>query len=232
MKGKNILYTTSIIFGVSFVLGANPITTCANWHDNPFFKLNVGYGFPKKLTDKYDGHRESKKPSNAMLYNIGWGYKLTHNLSTYLDYTNFRNMNHKMVQQNATIKHNVRADLFNLNFQYQFNNQNCFMPYITAGAGVSQNKFGDYTVKDNTSDKIIYNEPANTHSQFAWNAGLGVDYKLNKKVSVGTNYKYVSLGHVKSTGTGHDQNNNKENDPKKSRFNIHTVNLGLTYHFN
>lgn len=231
MKGKNILYTTSIIFGFSLAFATNPITTCANWHDNPFFKLNVGYGFPEKLVDKHAGVRENKKPSNAMSYNIGWGYKLTNNLSTYLDYTNFRNMNHKVIQQNATSKHNVRADLFNLNFQYQFHNHNHFMPYVTAGAGISKNKFGDYTVKDDITNQILYSEPANTHSQFAWNAGVGVEYKLNTKVSIGTNYKYVNLGHIKSTGVGYDQNGNKEYDPKKSRFNIHTVNLGLTYHF-
>jgi hypothetical protein len=80
MKGKNILYTTSIIFGFSLAFATNPITTCANWHDNPFFKLNVGYGFPEKLVDKHAGVRENKKPSNAMSYNIGWGYKLTNNL--------------------------------------------------------------------------------------------------------------------------------------------------------
>jgi len=37
MKGKNILYTTSIIFGLSLAFATNPITTCANWHDNPLF---------------------------------------------------------------------------------------------------------------------------------------------------------------------------------------------------
>ena len=232
MRRKNILYTTSIILGFSSALAINPVPTYANWYEKPFFKMNVGYGLPNKLNDKYDGDRESKKPSNAMLYNVGWGYKLTNNLSTYLDYTNFRNMNHTVNQDSHTYQHNVRADLFNLNFQYNFNNENHFMPYITAGAGVSKNKFGDYTIKNDTTNQIIFSEAANTHSQFAWNAGLGIEYKLNTKVSIGTNYKYVDLGHVKSLGYGYDANNNKEDDPKKSRFNIHTVNLGLTYNFN
>jgi opacity protein-like surface antigen len=232
MRGKNILYTTSIILGFSSALATNPVSTYANWYKKPFFKMNVGYGLPNKLNDKYDGDRESKKPSNAMLYNVGWGYKLTNNLSTYLDYTNFRNMNHKINQQNATTEHNVRADLFNLNFQYNFNNKNHFMPYITAGAGVSKNKFGNYTVKDDTTNQFIYNEFANTHSQFAWNAGLGIEYKLNTKISIGTNYKYVHLGHVKSLGYGYNAKDEKKDDQKKSRFNIHTVNLGLTYNFN
>ena len=58
------------------------------------------------------------------------------------------------------------------------------------------------------------------------------EYKLNTKISIGTNYKYVNLGHVKSLGYGYDEDGNKKDDPKKSKFNIHTVNLGLTYHFN
>lgn len=61
MKRKNILYTTSIIFGFSLVFAINPITTYANWHNNPFFKLNVGYVFPEKLVDKHYGDKKNKK---------------------------------------------------------------------------------------------------------------------------------------------------------------------------
>ena len=49
MRGKNILYTTSIIFGFSLSFVTNPLTTYANWYEKPFFKMNVGYGFPEKV---------------------------------------------------------------------------------------------------------------------------------------------------------------------------------------
>ena len=41
-----------------------------------------------------------------------------------------------------TYQNKVRADLFKLNFQYNFNDNNNLSPYLTAGAGMSLNNFG------------------------------------------------------------------------------------------
>ena len=68
MRGKNLLCTGSIAFGIILASFKNPITTNAHWYENPFAKLNVGYGLPEKLKNNETSEIENKKPSNAMLY--------------------------------------------------------------------------------------------------------------------------------------------------------------------
>ena len=51
----------------------------------------------------------------------------------------------------------------------------------TAISGIVEQEFP----KTVFANQIIYSEVKNTHSQFAWNAGLGVEYKLNTKISIG-----------------------------------------------
>ncbi len=230
MRGKKILCTSSIALGLILANLKNPTTTNAYWYEHPFAKLNIGYGLPEKLKNKETTKIESKKPSNAMLYSLGFGYKVNDKLSTYLDYTNFRNMDNKLTHETDTYQNKVRADLFKLNFQYNFNDNNNLSPYLTAGAGMSLNNFGKHTIT-NTAGVITDEVLPHKNSQFAWNVGAGINYKINKKVSLDTNYKYVNLGNIEAKYHV-DENSILREQNLSGKFQLHTVNVGLTYHFN
>ena len=230
MRGKNFLCTSSIALGLILANLQNPTTTNAYWYEHPFAKLNIGYGIPEKLKNKETTNIESKKPSNAMLYSLGFGYKVNDKLSTYLDYTNFRNMDNKFTHETDTYKNKVRADLFKVNLQYNFNDYNNLSPYLTAGAGMSLNNFGKHTIT-NTSGVITDEILPHKNSQFAWNIGAGVNYKINNKVSLDTNYKYVNLGNIEAKYHV-DKNSILREQNLSGKFQVHTVNVGLTYHFN
>ena len=55
-------------------------------------------------------------------------------------------MENKFTHEADTYQNKVRADLFKLNFQYNFNTNNNLSPYLTAGAGMSLNNFGKHTI--------------------------------------------------------------------------------------
>ena len=59
----------------------------------------------------------------------------------------------------------------------------------------------------------------------------GINYKINKKVSLDTNYKYVNLGNIEAKYHV-DENSILREQNLSGKFQLHTVNVGLTYHFN
>ena len=219
----------AILFGTSMAFNMNPILSNAE----PFIKANIGYAIPTKLAGGNAGFIENKKPGNSMLYGVGVGYKVNEKFSTYVDYTNVNNMKYIANEGDATRKQNIKANLLSLNAQYNINNSSKFIPYIKMGVGVTRNTVGVGHIINNATNELRVTEASYAHNQFAWNAGLGVDYKLNKNMAIGTSYQYHNLGKVKSFGTMQNvQTNLSTNEPKESNLSLHTVNLGITYFFN
>ena len=217
----------AILFGTSMAL--NTFSS----HAAPFIKANVGYAVPTKLSDGPDGYIANKKPSNAALYGIGAGYKFNDKFLTYVDYTHVGNMKYSADVNGYNYKQNIKADLVNLNFQYNIKNDSKFIPYVTAGVGSSRNTAGTITMTDSTTNEVHFTQESNAQNQFTWNAGVGVDYKLNEKVALGTSYQYCNLGKIKSSeDVASSILGDIKSDPKQSNLNLHTVNLGVTYFFN
>ena len=75
------------------------------------------------------------------------------------------------------------------------------MPYVNGGVGFAVNDVGvihDF-VLDNSSNGVNYNGKSVTN--FAWNAGLGVDYAITKKLHYTLGYRLVNAGPIESADT-------------------------------
>lgn len=70
-----------------------------------------------------------------------------------------------------------------LSVQYNFNPDGKFNPYV--GAGVN------YTYYFN--EKLISNDKLNISNSFGYAATLGVDYNINKNISLGTELRYIDV---------------------------------------
>ncbi len=70
-----------------------------------------------------------------------------------------------------------------LSVQYNFNPDGKFNPYV--GAGVN------YTYYFN--EKLISNDKLNISNSFGYAATLGIDYNMNKNISLGTELRYIDV---------------------------------------
>lgn len=83
---------------------------------------------------------------------------------------------------------------------------NGFVPFVKAGIGWSRNKSGelrDVNIPNgffNTEVSFDTHVASNTENDFAWNAGVGVDYYFNRCISATFAYRFVDVGELK-TGT-------------------------------
>lgn len=82
-----------------------------------------------------------------------------------------------------------------LSVQYNFNPDGKFNPYV--GAGVN------YTYYFN--EKLISNDKLNISNSFGYAATLGIDYNMNKNISLGTELRYIDVNsdiEINSTKVG------------------------------
>ncbi|MDQ8038801.1 MAG: outer membrane beta-barrel protein [Rickettsiella sp.] len=121
--------------------------------------------------------------------------------------------------------HNLRligkADL------YRWQN---LMPYVSAGMGVSWNRFSDYSEQAISELPSPRPNPAftnKTESNFSYSLGTGLDYIFNKNLWGGLGYRYDHFGWGK---TG-DTNAEFADKSLKNTSRAHTIILSLRYLF-
>lgn len=117
---------------------------------------------------------------------------------------------------------------------------NGFVPFVKAGLGVSRNKTGelrDVYIPNNFFDAtLLFDQrtPGDKETEFAWDAGVGVDYYFNKCISANVAYRYVSLGEFKTGDGGTDLVTDADFESRGFRsehISLSEVIVGLTYHF-
>lgn len=93
---------------------------------------------------------------------------------------------------------------------YDFTNTTAFTPYIKLGLGLADNSYSaklggagiaGFDAFDGAVDGYYDNYADDNSTDFTWNVGAGVNYEINKTVSVYTEYQYIEFGDVK---TGQD----------------------------
>lgn len=75
-----------------------------------------------------------------------------------------------------------------------------FQPYIVAGLGFSINRAHDFS-ENNTGGNHDPGFGNNAYSDFAFVAGIGVDYRISDNLVIATEYRYSDYGQVR-TGNG------------------------------
>lgn len=79
------------------------------------------------------------------------------------------------------------------NFYYDILKLKLFTPYITAGLGGSINKAQDLKIEGRPSIK------GQNVKNLIWNAGLGLAYNLDTRMSFDLGYRFMGLGQIKTS---------------------------------
>jgi opacity protein-like surface antigen len=73
------------------------------------------------------------------------------------------------------------------------------MPYVMAGAGASRNSNSDYNCKSLNACTAYTYATANTHNDFAWQAGAGLAWQITPRVTMDFGYRYLDMGTTRGT---------------------------------
>ncbi len=106
---------------------------------------------------------------------------------------------------NYTYHANVYSNALTLFGKLDIYDFHSFEPYVSFGFGQANNQFSTYAEKP-YPDIIARDNPAfhnRRSTNFTYDVGAGLDYIINKKVSVSLGYEYTNLGGIRSSaGTG------------------------------
>ena len=129
----------------------------------------------------------------------------------------FENYNYQYQLRSQTLLAKAKIDL------YRYKN---LMPFITGGLGIAWNTFKDYD-EDDLPDITPRDNPNfrnNTHSDFAYVLGAGLDYILTDQFWLTLEYNYGYLGEAQSTAS-----NNYAHENFATTVTANTLLLNITY---
>jgi opacity protein-like surface antigen len=104
---------------------------------------------------------------------------------------------------NYDYKFYVSSDILSLQGKATIVQMGPFSPYISAGVGQANNNFSNYTEQavSGVTPRLSPDFNNHTTTNLTYNVGVGVDWKITRKLSASLGYEYANLGRVKS-GTG------------------------------
>ncbi|WGL99753.1 outer membrane beta-barrel protein [Arsenophonus sp. aPb] len=132
------------------------------------------------------------------------------------------------------VKNQIDLNTLMLNAYYDFKNSSNFTPYLSAGLGyayISQKTSVDFMVINpstgDKSDRFHLWTRSHATNNFAWSAGAGIKYTVNKDFSFDLNYKYLNAGQ----GLVSNSNDLESKRDAKTTLKTHDIMLSATYHF-
>ena len=195
---------------------------------------SVGLSIPANKLN-YDDHDENRKNENidpvklknSMNFGAAVGYKMSDNFRAELAFSYFNNFkfkaNHKVNSEETLDQKNKSIAGF-INGYYDIKEMNGFVPYLTVGLGFSQNKAGALVVNGPNEEPTLYAN-GNKQTEFAWNAGLGVAYNINEKITLDLlSYKYYDLGELTTE-------KNSSNHTYGGKLRVHSLSTGIRIKF-
>lgn len=182
------------------------------------------------------------KPSNQPMLALSAGYRWQRNQALIPAYALALRYQHLFSQNlqgeiqqyslnefnNYTYTWDMNLDVLSLNSKINLFKYQRIMPYIDAGIGASFNQSETYreqalpgiTARDSPSFA------SHTQTEFAYNAGAGIDLIVTNQLLLSLGYDYQSFGHLRS---GSGQSTWTGTSLKLGNFTTNTILLGLTY---
>lgn len=204
--------------------------TLAGAKGSPYVRADVGAAFPEKF-NKVD--YDKKAPKKSVVYGVGAGYAFNDQLRADVTISRMHNFtyDHQLFDSIDNIyerfKQDVNSTQFLVNGYYDIVNYCNFTPYVGAGLGIAYNQAK--TMKNVTLGAF---QKGSHRTDFAWNIGAGVAYKLTQNFAVDLGYKYHNLGKIKSSQTVVLADGSSEiESPFRSKLRAHAVTIGIRYTF-
>ena len=182
---------------------------------------------------------------NTGLYGIEAGYRFNQNFRASLSLSyipDFKNNYSTSTTQTSdanqnyieTINYNtkVRSLVSMLNVYYDIAEINKFTPYLTLGIGMSSNRTKSSDTISNGlgfSDTLTYSNA--THNCFAYQAGLGARYSINKDFDLDLHYVYANLGKFKTGTTLSYDGESEKVAAKTGKLRTQEIIVGIAYKF-
>lgn len=219
-----------VIFSVAALVVANQALAVERNDYKGYMRAAAGIGVYKK-TNNYE-YYNNLKPDNSGVAEVALGYRmpygfrpevsLVHSLESkisgrVIDPVNNAAYNMEQKFSNTAAFANVVYDLFT---------RSDFTPYVMAGFGISYNSAKNYR----NSSSGSYTEGDDDFS-LAWNAGAGMSYKFNKRISLDLSYRYMDFGSMKTSAIQHASTGIGVGQRIKADLKAHTMFLGLTCSF-
>jgi opacity protein-like surface antigen len=132
--------------------------------------------------------------------------------------------------KNYTYKWNVSSNLLMVSTKFNIINYQRILPYLSAGIGAAFNHVSGYseTAVPNVTARQSPQFGTNSETQFAYQAGAGVDVQLHPAWLVSLGYQFLSRGSLNS-GFGRDSWSN--NLLALRSYQSNAIILGATYVF-
>lgn len=103
-----------------------------------------------------------------------------------------------------------------------------YFPYVFLGLGVASNSAYDYSTAVPNYLTVTPNYSNRTTNSFTYSLGIGVDYFVMPKLSIGLGYRFINLGNV-GLGTGVIRNTRVGAELTQSNLYINTLLAQLNY---
>jgi len=132
------------------------------------------------------------------------------------EYTNSSN--------STSFKNEITIQTVFVNAAWDWHNNTDFIPYITAGAGVA------IIDEDYSSTGMDLSSSSDTTTNFAYNVGAGVAWKMTDSWLLDLSYRYEDYGDTSDSVTGSSQNLSETFDKVKD-LRSHNAILGIRYQF-
>lgn len=225
--------------------------------DDAYYGINIGLG-AAELNDLKDGFHK-KNPEGSAVFGAVIGRKLSSNNRFDVSLKRFNSFNYEAPDQdiletnngnetiNTSHRSSLQSTILGLNAAHDFMIKNSdFFFTANAGIGLAYNRSKDATLTptydrnlaNHPFDSIISNSfkfPERSKYSFAWNAGLGLSYKLRDNAIIDIiQYNHQSVGNFE-TKKGHSMINSRlfidGETTIKAKLVSHTVSTGIRIFF-
>lgn len=197
-----------------------PVEQASSVEQSPkekFFNIEAGYLF-NQYEPKYDNKGTTKKDfNNSGTFGFGLGMMANKNLLVDGTLSYIPETKYDFDSGSDKYRSKVKTAKLMLNGTFLIDTpMENVSPYITAGVGSAYNKATIDTHKDSSLNKHY----SKSEFKFAYQAGLGVSYKLQNDSRVNLGYRFADNGEVyKASGV------------KSDRLQSHSVMLGVQLPF-
>ncbi len=237
MESNLVKLSSKLLMSCMFICAFN-----ASSAEEGRYYLGLGLGKSNGYIP-HTGEMPSGRYDEASVYSFSIGRQFDGNIAADFEVSSrgdYTNNDHSYKTKMGTYQTNVSVSSLSamLNGYYYYDKFTSFKPYLTAGAGLSQNKTSNLVV---TGDDIN-NEPfsmvtdGGKATSFAWKVGAGTKYILDSHFEADFRYQYVNLGEVK-TGNLESTNSNgayvgsEYISPSYSKLRAHEFLIGIVYKF-